>query len=299
VIHRIGSLQYSAVGTRYDVMVGKPHVRWLACTVLACGGPKSTPATPANRVPPALAPPFARLVTSFDGGSGDPCTDRDVRALENRSFAEPRSRAHAWLELAQHCEFRWYSFEPQKLLRTGLDAYVQLATALLDAGYPHDCELVLAQVLTPYQGVLSYPQEPDTEPLVEVLEALGERCGAANERRIGQFAPANCPGPDPCFEITACGNRSESTTDAEIEETDSRGQRTLIATEGPLTDPDFCCELDTITTSLRERVRYVRFTSNGIARVCGGGTAARILDGIYRIDGDRLVLEADSSIPLH
>jgi len=73
--------------------------------------------------------------------------------------------------------------------------------------------------------------------------------------------------------------------------------RRLPATEGPLVG-EFCCWLDNLETATRGGRRYLRVSSERYrdALDCTGGPAKARLDATYRVDGDRLVLEADDSV---
>ena len=81
------------------------------------------------------------------------------------------------------------------------------------------------------------------------------------------------------------------------------GARRLSSDEGALVDPGFCCGVSAITTAIIDGQRYVLVRPSGedsmFIRVCSGGTASATPASVYRVDGDRLVLEADRSLVWH
>jgi hypothetical protein len=101
-----------------------------------------------------------------------------------------------------------------------------------------------------------------------------------------------------CFELAAGHHEVDDVVCPVIQQTRDGDSHELTAAAGPLTDSGFCCGLETITTTTRDGERYLR-VGGDMVRVCGGGTASESPDAIYRIAGDRLVLEADDSLLWH
>ena len=220
------------------------------------------------------------------------CTDADYATVSGRSAESPLARAVAWWRLSTTCHFEWS--DGSDLDAASMNAYVAYGTALLDASYPQDCARLLATLTTPYPGgLMSHAVDPAHESLVDAITSLAHRCDAANEKRLADFQPVVCPGSS-CFELA-----DREKDPCPIIQQPGDPPRVLLATAGPLRDSQFCCGPTTITTAMRDGVSYLRVIGDLIARVCGGGTAAKQLDGIYRIAGEALVLESDDSILLH
>ena len=89
----------------------------------------------------------------------------------------------------------------------------------------------------------------------------------------------------------------------EVELRTAAGARRLTADAGALVDGGFCCGVSAITTARVGDRRYVLVRPSGedsmFIRVCSGGTASATPASVYRVDGDRLVLEADRSLSWH
>jgi hypothetical protein len=222
------------------------------------------------------------------------CSDAEVRAVLGQSSAPASARLIAWEKLASTCEVAWVDFATGVISRDGLRARIDFASALIDAGRPFDCKLVLALVTTPYSGGISdYAQgaEWDEDSLLSELRDLDERCSVALEHTLADFKSVACTDASVggCFSIEGCT----------VEQTTGSGSSSLVASSGPLTDEAFCCGLDQVAAATRAGKRYLRVMSRGITRVCGGGTAASVPDAIYEVRGDQLVLVADYTIALH
>jgi hypothetical protein len=265
----------------------------LVSGLLACHhpGPGASPsAPPSNRA--SFEQPSAVLTPS---ASNRTCSSAELRAVLGDASAPPATRVKAWEKLATTCDVSWVDYTTGVISLDGVRARVDLARGLLDSGRPFDCRLALAELTTPYSGGLaSYDhdgaaQDPDS-PLSEV-EPLDERCAAAVDQMLTDFHPATCTGASAkdCFSVDGCS----------VEQATGAGRTALVASDGPLTDEDFCCGLDQAATTVRDGKRYLRVSSREITRVCSGGTAARALDAIYEVRGDHLVLVADYTIALH
>jgi hypothetical protein len=105
------------------------------------------------------------------------------------------------------------------------------------------------------------------------------------------FERVRCPGDD-CFSYVIGSARCPF-----IHRFGMLRVRRLPATEGPLVG-EFCCWLDNLETATRGGRRYLRVSSERYrdALDCTGGPAKARLAATYRVDGDRLVLEADDSV---
>lgn len=250
--------------------------------VAACSSapPGARPVT--NEVPAKASegPKFASFWKGRPQPASTPdCSDGQLEAAVQ--FAgTPAERASHWATLATLCNV-WAS-TPTVTSLAGLESF---ATALMEAKYPNECVAVLSPIITPYADGLHVDAPDPRVEAVERLTALGERCNVAHQEARAAFAaggfalvPEAGPAGSSCPTVVASA-------------------RALTATEGPLTEEDFCCDLEAATSMQRDGWTYVRVTGGG--RVCGGGTASRTLDAVYRVDKDRLVLEVDDSITWH
>lgn len=178
--------------------------------------------------------------------------------------------------------------------------YRDFATALLEAGYAHDCNDVLTPFTTPYaEHVEIEPRDPRMAIDQELLD-LDETCRAAHDAQRSAFAAPECPGPH-CYELVEDPRNPPRTAQDPTSYgqcvTVRRGATTLLASDGPLRDDSFCCEIDSVAVAPEAGTDYLRIRGGG--RECAGGTASEEVDAIYRVDGDRLVLEVDDSLVLH
>lgn len=272
--------------------------------------PGNTAGAPAPRAP--LWPSF--LDTHRHGGGSRRCAAADYERAAARAGEPAAARAEAWAAVADACWFDWQG-EERAIDAAGLAAYVGYGTALLEAGFPHDCEALMASVTTPYPGGLSDAEvTEELQPLVDDALALGERCGAAAEAQLAAFAPPTCPG-DACFALVD-GEAPEGAADSadpdddmmpdqvcpEVELRTAAGARRLSAEGGEL-GGGFCCGVSAITTAVVGGQRYVMVRPSGedsmFIRDCLGGTASATPVSVYRVEGDRLVLEADRTVVWH
>jgi hypothetical protein len=189
---------------------------------------------------------------------------------------------------------------------SGLRADLDFASALLAAGFPHDCEELLSPLTTPYHGGLStYVDDPEAElpatetALIERIRRLGERCDNAAEASLSDFRPALCTDkrPTDCWALD--GPTDERTGCATVQRVSRRGRTTWRATAGPIVDRSTCCGLDTIAEAARRGKRYIRISGSALTHICGGGTASRSPDGIYELKKGPLKLVIDLSVQWH
>ena len=121
------------------------------------------------------------------------------------------------------------------------------------------------------------------------------------------FGPADADGADADGATDgaadADGDGLDDVACPEVEQRTAAGARRLTADGGPLVDVSFCCGIDAITTAVHAGRRYVLVRPSGAdsmyIRACGGGTASATPVGVYRVDGDHLVLEADRTLLWH
>lgn len=234
------------------------------------------------------------------------CDAARERAILERGPARAPDRAAAWARLAATCSIEWNDVATGRPDLVGMRATIDFARALHDAGYPAACRAELSNLLTPYPGGLDSLEHSATG-VGDSVAALGGRarrldatCAAGLERQLADFRPVGCGGArtTSCYELGA--DDGDPSPCGEVAWVDSTGsETTLHATAGPLVDPSFCCGLDAVATATRAGTRFLRIGSAGIARVCGGGTAARALDAIYAIHGRGLSLVVDYSLALH
>ncbi|MBK7077085.1 MAG: hypothetical protein IPH44_32820 [Myxococcales bacterium] len=276
--------------------------------------PGNAPGGRAERAP--RWPSF--MDTHHHGGGSRRCAAADYERASAKAGEPAAARAEAWATVADTCWFDWQG-EERAIDGAGLAAYVGYGTALLEAGFPHDCEALMTSVTTPYPGGMSDVEvTEELQPLVDDALALGERCGAAAEAQLAAFAPPTCPSDDACFALVEGeapaddGAADPDDPDAEmiedvvcpeVELRTAAGARRLSSDEGALVDPGFCCGVSAITTAIIDGQRYVLVRPSGedsmFIRVCSGGTASATPASVYRVDGDRLVLEADRSLVWH
>lgn len=277
-------------------------------------GPGNTPG--ARGAPARLLPSFWATHAAHSGSRR--CTAADYQPAVARAHDPALARAEAWLAATDACWMDWQS-EEGGVDPDGLAAYVAYGTALLEAGFPHDCEDLLTAVTTPYPGGLEDAEVPEAlEALAAEAQALGERCGAAAEAELAAFAPPTCPSDDACFALVEGAAPADDAGDAddpdgemleedvvcpEVELRTAAGVRRLSADGGALVDQGFCCGVSAITTAKVGGQRYVLVRPSGedsmFIRVCSGGTASATPATIYRVEGDRLVVEADRSLSWH
>lgn len=274
-------------------------------------GPGNTPG--ARGAPARLLPSFWATHAAHSGSRR--CTAADYQPALARAHDPALARAEAWLAATDACWMDWEA-EGGGVDPDGLAAYVAYGTALLEAGFPHDCEDLLTTVTTPYPGGLEDAEVPEElEELAAAAQALGERCGAAAEAELAAFAPPTCPSDDACFALVEGEAPEGAATDdpdtdmiedvvcPAVERRTAAGARRLSADEGALVDAGFCCGVSSITTAVVDGQRYVLVRPSGedsmFIRVCSGGTASATPATIYRVEGDRLVVEADRSLSWH
>ncbi|MBK9036664.1 MAG: hypothetical protein IPL61_36345 [Myxococcales bacterium] len=299
----------------------------LACSLLvlalACHG-KAPAAAPGNT--PVGRAEAVRLLPSFwdthhHGDGSRRCAAADYQQLDAHASEPPAARAAAWAALTDTCGLDWQG-ERDGIDPAGLAAYVEFGTALLEAGFPHDCESLMTTVTTPYPGGLEDAEVPEAlEERAAAAQALGERCGVAAEAELAAFVPPTCPSADACFALVEGIDTPRDDDDAadaadpdeemmpedtvcpEVELRTAAGARRLTADQGALADVDFCCGVSAITTAVVGGHRYVLARPSGedsmFIRSCGGGTASATPASVYRVEGDRLVLEADRSLLWH
>lgn len=289
---------------------------WMVAMVAACGG-KAPAVAPGNTPGGGGAPaPILRSfwATHHRASGSERCGAARFAKVDRGAPAAVR--AEAWAAATDGCWLDWQG-QDGGVDAAALGAYVDFATALVDAGFPHDCEDLLTAVTTPYaDGIGDIEVSEDLQPLVDEAMALGERCGAAAEAELAAFVAPTCPG-DACFAlvegVAAGDDDGAADPDAEMSEEDvtcpevelrtSAGVRRLIADGGALTDQGFCCGVSAISTAEIGGQRYVYVRPSGedsmFIRVCSGGTASATPATVYRVDGDRLVVEADRSLSWH
>jgi hypothetical protein len=288
----------------------------------ACRG-KAPAAAPANApTGRAEATPLLRSFwdTHRPGHGSRRCTTGDYQAVTARADDPAGARAEAWAAAIDDCWLDWQG-EDGGIDAANLAAYVGFGTALLEAGFPHDCEALMTAVTTPYAGGLSDLEVPEElQPLVDDALALGERCGAAAEAELAAFVPPTCPSDDACFALVEgvaapadTADTADEDPDAEMMEEDvvcpqvelrtAAGARRLVAEGGALLDTGFCCGISAISTAVVGGRRYLLVRPSGedsmFIRVCSGGTASATPASVYRVEGDHLVLEADRSLLWH
>lgn len=283
----------------------------------ACHGKAPTAApgnTPGGRA--ERAPLFRSFwVNHRRGGGSRRCAASDYAPAAARAGEPAAARADAWAAVADTCWFDWQG-EDRAIDAAGLAAYVGFGTALLEAGFPHDCEDLMTAVTTPYPGGLSdYEVTEELQPLVDDALALGERCGAAAEAELAAFVPPTCPSDDACFALVEGEPPEGAAADdpdtdmiedvvcPAVERRTAAGARRLSADDGALVDAGFCCGVSSITTAVVDGQRYVLVRPSGedsmFIRVCSGGTASATPATVYRVEGDRLVVEADRGLSWH
>src|SRR5262249_36146683 len=136
-----------------------------------------------------------------------------------------------WAAVAADCSFGW-ELGPGDV--DGLHAYRDFGTALLEAGYPHDCLTMLATLITPYAGGLgSMSLTPEQEQAAVEVLAVGEKCWQAFDSKMEMLAAPKCPSDTDCFAL-------ENPHGAACPVLTHDG-RPLTATDGPLADNSFCC----------------------------------------------------------
>ena len=296
----------------------------LMAVVAACGG-KAAAVAPGNT--PGGGGEPAPLLRSFWAthrhASGSARCGAAEFAKVDRG-APAAARADAWAAATAGCWLDWQG-QDDGVDQAALAAYVDFGTALVDAGFPHDCEDLLTAVTTPYAGGIGDVEVgEDLQPLVDEALALGERCAAAAEAELAAFVAPTCPG-DACFALVEGASEprdddgadpdgaddadpdgemaEEDVTCPEVEQRTAAGVQRLSADGGALVDPAFCCGVSAISTAERGGRRYVYVRPSGedsmFIRVCSGGTASATPASVYRVEGDRLVLEADRSLSWH
>lgn len=290
---------------------------WLCAMVAACGG-KAAAVAPGN-TPGGGGGAATPIVRSFwashrHSSGSQRCGAAEFAKVERTASAA--ARADAWAAATAGCWLDWQG-QDDGVDPAALAAYVDFATALVDAGYPHDCEDLLTAVTTPYPGGIGDIEVgEELQPLVDEALALGERCAAAAEAELAAFAAPTCPG-DACFALVEGAAADDGAGDAdpdaemteedvtcpEVEQRTAAGVRRLSADGGALVDPAFCCGVSAISTAELGGRRYVYVRPSGedsmFIRVCSGGTASATPASVYRVEGDRLVLEAERSLVWH
>ena len=254
--------------------------------LVACGGAPAAPQLSNHTTHEPERDPFASFWANRNRGTATRlCTPED--------FTPRPTTAAGWAELGLRCNL------DDAVTADNLRALRDFATALAREGYPHDCLDVLASLITPYAGGLSSQQLPaDLEPLAEQVLKLGDRCLAEDEERMAMFVAPACPGPD-CWHFGPGDDPGDANRGTLVCPVITDDITALVATEGPLAS-EFCCGVDTYEILTRGGHQHFRVHgSERFIRICGGGTAAETPDGIYRLDGDHLVLEVDRSILWH
>ena len=256
-----------------------------AVLLLAAGAARAEPSCKHAEVAGARAAAEAQLRSGDAAGAV-----RTLRALDQRCALAPDETATS----RTTADFYWFESD--------------LAFALLKAGRPIDCLRLLGPITGPYPGVSLQRLEQTTggedPPFAAAIDHNQELCQAAFDRRFAGFTDAPCkshsgavevPGrPGLCLAVEACSG-------IEIWK-EGRRIRRVRATQGPLVDKEWCCELGKLSVRVASSdtvsVRIVD-GDGGPSRICGGGTAARSQDMLYEWRGGALVFREDNSIGLH
>lgn len=183
-----------------------------------------------------------------------------------------------------------------------------LSLAYLKAGREQDCLVLLGRLIDNPSSPWDIQQHLEEDDRLEHALRTNQRlCHAAHEKRLSAYRATPCPQPakGAIASITTVSGSCLVLLPAPAAQSCPRieewraGQRLRQLppaagdNDSPLADTSRCCSIQTLSMNADGDQQHLRLQGEG--RDCYGGSAYDLIDALYLLHDDQLVLEQDYS----